>query len=359
MNTLVLSVDGLHSGMIGAYGNGWIQTPTLDALACRSALADRFYAQTLDLPSIFEILWRPGVIPRDIGTILLTDDSDVMHHRIASDFRRRHLLDLPCGDAPVETLEETQFFKAIAATVDLIRQGESPCFCWTHLRGFRGPWDFPPDYRKRHQDEEDPEPYAGVRPPELLCRNEGEQIHPDDLQAVMEAYAGGMAVLDEALEGLIDLLDDGRLGGDTLFVLLGVRGFSLGEHGRIGENAETYGENVQVPLVLRFPDRTGETVRIPSLLRFSDLADFLADRPDRSPLMQLVREEIDEICERVSIEGTGGESALATREWFLRKTDGNGPRIELYVKPDDRWEVNDVADRCPEVLENLVPGAES
>jgi len=25
----------------------------------------------------------------------------------------------------------------------------------------------------------------------------------------------------------------------------------------------------------------------------------------------------------------------------------------LYGKPDDRWEVNDVADRCPEVVERL------
>ena len=27
--------------------------------------------------------------------------------------------------------------------------------------------------------------------------------------------------------------------------------------------------------------------------------------------------------------------------------------IELYCKPDDRWEVNDVANRCPDVVEGL------
>jgi hypothetical protein len=28
--------------------------------------------------------------------------------------------------------------------------------------------------------------------------------------------------------------------------------------------------------------------------------------------------------------------------------------VELYVKPDDRWEANDVADRCHEYAEELL-----
>jgi hypothetical protein len=27
---------------------------------------------------------------------------------------------------------------------------------------------------------------------------------------------------------------------------------------------------------------------------------------------------------------------------------------QLYVKPDDRWEANEVADRCPDVTERLL-----
>ena len=26
---------------------------------------------------------------------------------------------------------------------------------------------------------------------------------------------------------------------------------------------------------------------------------------------------------------------------------------ELYVKPDDRWEINDVANRCPDIVEQM------
>ena len=47
-----------------------------------------------------------------------------------------------------------------------------------------------------------------------------------------------------------------------------------------------------------------------------------------------------------------------THAWKLIRTkqeqDPLGERLELYVKPDDRWEVNDVARRCPGVVMQLV-----
>jgi hypothetical protein len=35
-----------------------------------------------------------------------------------------------------------------------------------------------------------------------------------------------------------------------------------------------------------------------------------------------------------------------------RDASANAP-AELYVRPDDRWEMNDVAKLCPEVTERL------
>jgi hypothetical protein len=55
--------------------------------------------------------------------------------------------------------------------------------------------------------------------------------------------------------------------------------------------------------------------------------------------------------------GAGGERSLRTNAWFLRTmgsaSGSNAPAVELYVKPDDRWEANDVADRCPHDAEEL------
>ena len=43
--------------------------------------------------------------------------------------------------------------------------------------------------------------------------------------------------------------------------------------------------------------------------------------------------------------------ALRTPAWLLvRRQDG---QRELFAKPDDRWEANEVANRCPEAVEQL------
>ena len=57
-------------------------------------------------------------------------------------------------------------------------------------------------------------------------------------------------------------------------------------------------------------------------------------------------------CQRaVSVSPT--QSALRTPAWFLHQGTTDDPP-KLFVKPDDRWEVNDVANRCPEIVEQMV-----
>ena len=65
--------------------------------------------------------------------------------------------------------------------------------------------------------------------------------------------------------------------------------------------------------------------------------------------MPVVRGEVDSIHDRLCIAGSGGQQAIRTPAWYLR--DGAEP--ELFAKPDDRWEVNDVSDRCEEVVDSL------
>jgi arylsulfatase A-like enzyme len=174
----------------------------------------------------------------------------------------------------------------------------------------------------------------------------------------METYSGGVTVLDHALTGLLESLEDGELGDETLFLLFSTRGFSLGEHGRIGADSYLYSENVQLPLFVRFPDSFGAAVRIPALFGLNDLAGFLNDVSGKeSPFFDLVQEKTDKIHQRLLLTGKK-DSVLVTPDWFYRKVfDGymSEGHIELYVKPDDRWEINNVADRCPEIIEELTP----
>jgi hypothetical protein len=50
--------------------------------------------------------------------------------------------------------------------------------------------------------------------------------------------------------------------------------------------------------------------------------------------------------------GTAGERAVRTPAWFLREPGPNAP-AQLFAKPDDRWEANDVAVRCSQIVERL------
>ena len=49
------------------------------------------------------------------------------------------------------------------------------------------------------------------------------------------------------------------------------------------------------------------------------------------------------------VAGPDGQRALRTPGWYLRLAAAP----ELFAKPDDRWEVNDVADRCDGIVDAL------
>jgi hypothetical protein len=66
--------------------------------------------------------------------------------------------------------------------------------------------------------------------------------------------------------------------------------------------------------------------------------------------------------DRALVAGAGG-TGIRTPAWYLVQdlagdpdattNDEADPQPRLYAKPDDWWEVNDVADRCPDIVERL------
>ena len=331
-NYLCISIDGLQCGMIGAYGNAWIQTPTLDSLAYQSALFDRFYVSSLDRSVTLTELWQ---FPADLHKILLTDDTDAFLHEQAGLFDEKHRLEPKRRCRPVTKIEETQFFRNMATMTDLLRnRPNKPFLLWAHFEGFRGEWDFPLSYRKRYQIDEDPDPYPDVVLPEIVGKN----IDPDVKQSVLEAYAGGVAVLDETFAGLLAFLNEEKIFHNTILLFTSVQGFSLGEHDRIGSNEELYGENIHLPLFIRFPEGSCSGFRSQTLLQPADIWGLLKTND--------LPEEPDAVHSFLCVN----DKVRVTPDWFLyQKPSGD----ELYVKPDDRWEVNDVADRCPHILEQF------
>ena len=188
---------------------------------------------------------------------------------------------------------------------------------------------------------------------------------PDELLVYTQAYAGQIALLDTCLGGFLEVLDEHPAAHKTLLALTASRGFPMGEHLRLGPCDEAlHGELVHVPLLLRFPGSAwAATARSQALVEPADLWATLLDcwriaaappSPTGVSLMPLVREEPVATRDRLVVAGPGQERAIRTPAWYLRKTEPP----ELYAKPDDLWEVNNVAVRCQEVVDCLLDAAD-
>jgi hypothetical protein len=75
-------------------------------------------------------------------------------------------------------------------------------------------------------------------------------------------------------------------------------------------------------------------------------------------LVPLIRGEPKARFDRACTIGINNERRIITPAWSLRvseSTDEESPRgvSELFVQPDDWYEINEVADRCPEIVDKL------
>ena len=402
------AINALAAGSLLA-DRFYVDTPNVPLL-CRSWWRGLHVLAQNDAPTIMSRLNAAGY-----KTVLVTDDPAIAYCEDAYDFSEVLLLPDSGNETPCDEIEQTHLCSAlatIAETAESLTQSGSPYLLWCQLRGFDAGWDFPLFLREKYCGEDDPTPYRNVTPPFYMkadtCRNEmcdndetplSPESWDDLLQSVRSAYSGGVTMFDELLEMLTEPLGQGDFGDETLFLLAGSRGVLFGECGMIGippyhlpqpSTIEPLASSlVQVPLIVRFPDGFGATVRTDTLLQPADIAQLLcewlelpsADDAPNSPnaihacrnMLDLIREEPQNLRECFVIVSTIDHEAnvpatccLVTPSWFLQelallKDDHSqevpsslAERYALYVKPDDRWDVNNVCDRCIEVVEQLV-----
>jgi arylsulfatase A-like enzyme len=246
--------------------------------------------------------------------------------------------------------------RVLRSARDWLGQAREPFCLWVHLQGMAAPWDAPLPYRASYAEEEDPEPPTFVEVPN---RQLPEDYDPDELLGIQQAYAGQVSLLDDSLEPICDWLSSDPRAASTLFCFISARGFPLGEHLGVGAGDEAlYNETIQVPWFVRFPDGLGRLERTQALVRPADLPGAILDwlglnrdsQPGRCSLLDLIRAQNHtwRDCLRFA---TSSEQAIRTPAWYLRVPSGGLP--ELYAKPSDRWEVNEVAKLLPEVVTGL------
>jgi arylsulfatase A-like enzyme len=186
--------------------------------------------------------------------------------------------------------------------------------------------------------------------------------------SLQTSYAAAVSYVDAAIGQLLEALDGLEGGDDILLILTTDTGQNLGEHGIVGMCLPwLHDELIHLPLLLRVPGVEAGR-RVYALTQAVDLAPTIADWfqapldgfQGRS-LLPLVRGEAESIrpfaCAALQI-ADALEYALRTPEWaFLLPVnpgaDDADRSPQLYVKPDDRWEVNNVLQHHLELAEQL------
>ena len=374
MNAIVLAVDRLHQGYVGAYGNSWIETPAIDRLASESLVFDHCLADAPQLDRLCRSYWhglhamctRPAAeedrptLPTllraaGVASTLLTDEPIVAQHRLGEGFDELVTLDPSWQPQVADEVEQTQIARTCVAAIEWLERARRPFLLWCHWAALGATWDAPPEFRRAYWEEGDPEPLSAAEPPD---RRLPAGFDPDEPWAAAQAYAGQVSVFDTCLDAFLEFFRSSSLADDTLLVLTAPRSFPLGEHGRIGPCDDAlYDELVHVPLMLRFPDGLAAMARSQALVEPSDLWATLLDwwnvgdrppAPTAASLLPIARGDTPAVRDRLCIQGVQ-QRAIRTPAWYMRQT----AEYELFTKPDDRWEANNVAVRCQEVVECL------
>ena len=375
-NLICVVVDRLHAGMLGAYGNSWIHSAQFDRLACESFLFDQALIDCPELAQIYRGYWlgAPAVgkssqVPATASliqllnaagwhTVLMTDEREVAGHVLANDFAQRIFVEPSATDATASAVEETQMARLFGTTTEHLATIEQPFCLWLHVRGMAGAWDAPLEFRNQYADEEDPVPPDFTTVPDRWLPDE---YDPDELLGITHAYAGQISLLDLCLGALLDYLQEAELDANTQLTLLGARGFPLGEHRRVGTcDYALYNELIQTPWLMRFPADLGKLARSQALVQPADLPGTLLDwlGLDRSQLgaghasslLPIIGDLAESIRDHIGLISRH-ERAIRTSAWLLREPETGA--AELYAKPSDRWEVNEVANLLPEVVVGL------
>lgn len=382
-NVIVVTIDGFGVAAAGAYGQTSLPTPGWDALATSAVTFDFVEASGASLEGAFAALVRPSesspsaaeafeALAQSGRSIRLAGDLEVSSpgdsfREFAGCFAERTPFDLERATIPAHDEDETHAMRWLArAEQEILALGSASCdqpqVLWLHHQGADAPWDAPLDWREALRDDEDPPAYDGVAPPALDARHENRD--PDRFLPYVFAWAGQAAAWDRLAEGLHLLWKRVDAKRPTTLIVFGLRGYPLGEHGVVGDGAGEAGsrllheERLHVPFFVlpsggAFPGKRALGVRradellAKALLACSDVSDV--SDAERSPERLLDAETSSEpdpaACAMVD-EGTS--LSVRTALWrYVRDEAGS----RLYLKPDDKWEANNVASRRRDTVE--------
>ena len=268
-NFLFVTIDTLRPDRLGAYGSAAGLTPHLDRLAAEGIVFENVLAHVpVTLPShatLFTAKLPPRHGVHDNGTFRLGAEHETLALRLKSRgyetaaFVGAFVLDARFGlgrgfDLYDDYYGEKRAFASFTelerraeavlrpAEAWLTERGEAPWFAWIHLFDPHAPYEAPEPFRSRFAS---------------------------------DPYGAEVAYVDAALGDFLSKLDArGRL-ENTLVVVAGDHGESLGEHGEATHGTFAYNATLSVPWILWA--KALEPARFSPRVRLVDVAPTVLD----------------------------------------------------------------------------------
>jgi len=257
---------------------------------------------------------------------------------------------------------------AVQAALDDLKKRDD-WLLWVEFATLLPPWQPPEEYQVPYfedepvaDDEEEDEDEVSEREPlEPIHKVTTGPIDPEDDRLFVQlhsSYAAALSYLDGGIGRILDHLEEAL--DQTLIVVTTDLGQALGEHGIVGL-PDVHEENIHLPLLMRLPGGDAAGRHVPALTQAVDLAPTLADvfevpLPDAQgfTLLPLIYGDVDKVRD-FACAWLPNTACLRTLEGalVLPRLDDAAPPAQLFVKPEDRCEVNNVIQHHLERAEEL------
>jgi arylsulfatase A-like enzyme/Tfp pilus assembly protein PilF len=265
-NVVVITIDTLRADHLGCYGDKQIRTPNIDALAAEGTRFERAYtpvpvtlpAHTVIFtgtyptlngmhdfsgnklnatqPTLASVLRQHGYATGAVVGSAVLDSRFGLNQGF--DFYYDHFDFNRLQESNLEEMERPGNLVADATLDWLGKNRKNKFFLWMHLYDPHYPYRPPAPFSEQYKD------------------------HP---------YDGEIAFADAQVGRLITFLKANGLYQNTLIVLAGDHGESLGEHGEKNHGFFIYNATLHVPMIIRLPGSSSPRV----VAELTSLADLM------------------------------------------------------------------------------------
>jgi arylsulfatase A-like enzyme len=290
-NILLYVVDTLRADHLGVYGYARPVSPELDKFAATATVFDNAVANSswtrAAMASMFTGLWplkhaangRKDILDPEATT--LAEILSAAGYQTAAKVRNWNVFPVFGFRQGFDEYQRVRDGKAVQLTRQVgawlnERDQKKPFFLWVHAVDPHEPYRPPAETRELFMAEDQEnwglDKHPGFKRTATMTDAEKESVS----NYLRSLYDAEIAYNDRGFGELVAILEEQQLLDSTVVIFVSDHGEEFLDHGTWGHGRNLYAENLNVPLIVRFPDR-GHGVRVAEVVQQIDLMPTLLD----------------------------------------------------------------------------------